>query len=122
MQQEDESSCLFCTVPSNEKIYQDELWFARWDKFPVTNGHTLIIPNRHVENVENLTAEEWTALLPLIHRFSGGGDFNVGINRGPLAGQTIFHVHIHVFPRTEGDTPNPRGGIRNFKPALVSYL
>jgi diadenosine tetraphosphate (Ap4A) HIT family hydrolase len=117
-----DKNCIFCTIPKEERIIETSLWLARKDKFPVTNGHTLIIPARHVSNVDDLTAEEWSTLFPLIVKFSGGGDFNVGINRGPLAGQTVFHVHVHVFPRTVGDVPNPRGGIRNFKPSLVPYI
>lgn len=114
--------CLFCTVPEKEKLYTSaKLWFVRADKFPVSAGHVLFIPHRHVANVDELSSEEWAELLPLIREYSCP-DFNIGINRGPDAGQTVFHVHVHLFPRHKGDVENPRGGIRNFKPALVPYL
>jgi len=117
------SECLFCSVPDTEKLWSTSLWFARLDKFPVTEGHTLFIPTRHVANVDALTAEEWSELLQHIRNTGAGQDFNVGINRGPLAGQTVFHVHVHLFPRKDGDVEgSPRGGIRNFKKALVEYV
>ena len=112
--------CVFCSTPEDRKVYAGKLWFAIRDKFPVVEGHTLIIPNRHVRFVDELTEEEWASVFPLVKRF-GGIDFNLGINRGAAAGQTVFHVHIHVFPRIVGDVDNPRGGIRNFKTALVPY-
>lgn len=116
-----DQNCLFCNVPEEEKLWVSPLWFARLDKFPVTEGHTLLIPNRHVANVDELTPEEWTALRGHILQ-TVDGDFNIGINRGPLAGQTVFHVHVHVFPRKEGDIEgSPRGGVRNFKKPLVAY-
>jgi diadenosine tetraphosphate (Ap4A) HIT family hydrolase len=114
--------CLFCSVPEEERILQSMFWFTRLDKFPVTTGHTLIIPNRHFCSIYEISPAEWVELHKVIRDVSVGRQFNLGINDGELAGQTIFHLHIHVFPRTAGDDLDPRGGIRNFKSPLVPYL
>jgi ATP adenylyltransferase len=99
------------------------------DKFPVTEGHTLIIPKRHVAKYFELYQPELNAAQSLlsqmkqeIARTDGKvGGFNMGVNDGVSAGQTIFHCHIHLIPRREGDVENPRGGVRGVIPAKQNY-
>lgn len=112
-------SCRFCSI-TNEAQYETDTAFAVLDKYPVTKYHTLVIPKRHVESYFDLTAQEHMDcidLLSVIKVTLGKLDetitgFNVGINIGKDAGQTVFHCHIHLIPRRKGDTENPRGGIR----------
>ena len=123
-----ELDCPFCSPPDSEKVLESELCFARWDKHPVTKGHLLIIPNRHVAGYFSLTAEEKTALWEMVdegkkfleERFNPDG-YNVGINVGPTAGQTIMHCHIHLIPRRSGDSVNPRGGVRGVIAGKADY-
>jgi diadenosine tetraphosphate (Ap4A) HIT family hydrolase len=115
----EEVNCPFCASVDGEKILASELCFARWDKYPVTEGHLLVIPNRHVADYFLATEEERTALWAMVDeakklldgRFKPDG-YNVGINIGTTAGQTVMHCHIHLIPRRSGDTINPRGGVR----------
>lgn len=94
------------------------------DAFPVAEGHVLVVPNRHVARVEELTREERSALLEAAvawtttHPAEG---WTLGINDGVVAGQTIDHVHLHLIPRRTGDVPDPRGGIRWVIPARAGY-
>ena len=99
------------------------------DGFPVSPGHSLIIPKRHVSDFFMLTDKEKkdsdrllkitrNRILQDDHTVKG---FNVGVNCGDVAGQTVFHVHIHLIPRRQNDTPNPRGGVRGVIPARMSY-
>lgn len=118
--EERETYCIFCH-PNREKIAENNLAYAIKDAFPVSDGHTLIIPKRHFDSYFNITQPELNATQSLIKelqpkmiqsdtKISG---FNIGINQGASAGQTIFHCHIHLIPRRKGDIENPRGGIRN---------
>jgi len=101
---------------------------ALWDAFPVSPGHALIISRRHVADLFELSAEEHAALwalLPAVKaaicaRYEPAG-FNVGVNVGFAAGQTIGHVHVHVIPRYEGDAVDPRGGVRWVLPDRAAY-
>ena len=123
-----ELDCPFCSTPEGEKVLASKLCYARWDKYPVTEGHLLIIPNRHVVDYFSVTAEEKTALWAMVdegkklldERFRPDG-YNVGINAGTDAGQTIMHCHIHLIPRRSGDTNNPRGGVRGVIPGKADY-
>jgi len=122
--------CLFCEIQNNknEFIYENPYFFVIRDHFPVSRGHSLIIPKRHVQNFFELTEEE----LPFFHdalketkhnideHFHPDG-LNIGINQGSAAGQTIMHLHIHVIPRYIGDVESPRGGIRGVIPGKQSY-
>lgn len=120
--------CPFCqsdlsTIKSQKDAY------AMYDKYPVSPGHTLIIPTRHVADFFDLTPEEMNACWALAHEMKGvltekyqPDGFNVGINVGKAAGQTIFHVHIHLIPRYEGDVENPVGGVRYVIPEKANYL
>ncbi|MFT5729241.1 MAG: diadenosine tetraphosphate (Ap4A) HIT family hydrolase [Desulforhopalus sp.] len=122
--------CLFC-LASIKMVIEDKYKtvIAIKDRHPVTKGHLLIIPLRHVEDYFSLTALEKYDADKLItsckktiidHDPSVTG-FNIGINCGESAGQTIFHCHIHLIPRRDGDTPSPRGGVRGVIPERMSY-
>ena len=123
------TECLFCNKPDNEKVFQNDLAYAARDGFPVTYMHTLIIPKRHVETNFDLTWEEKRAcdeLISLLKETIEAEDntvqgFNIGMNAGECAGQTIFHCHIHLIPRRNGDMEDPRGGVRGVIPEKQHY-
>jgi len=108
---------------------KNELCFAIFDKYPVNPGHVLVIPYRHVADYFELTKEEKIAAVELIdevkkfldREFSPDG-YNVGVNVGKWAGQTVMHVHIHVIPRYRGDVEDPTGGVRGVIPQRRNYL
>jgi len=124
-----EQGCIFCDVTPERIVLQNELCFVVADKFPVTPGHTLIIPKRHVADYFDLGQPELNAvhlLLEQLKRQLRESDpmvkgFNVGINCGETAGQTVLHCHIHLIPRREGDVENPAGGIRHLIPGKGNY-
>ncbi|PZN73122.1 MAG: HIT family protein [Candidatus Methylumidiphilus alinenensis] len=98
------------------------------DGFPVSPGHSLIIPKRHCVSFFELTDEERTSLFQQLTEAKTGLDveyrpdgYNIGINEGVAAGQTVFHLHIHLIPRYHGDTSDPRGGVRWIFPEKASY-
>ena len=109
-------------------LLETEATLAIFDAYPVTEGHALVIPKRHVASVFELPREEldalWTQISAvrrlLADRYSPAG-FNVGINDGLAAGQTVPHAHIHVIPRRAGDTADPRGGVRWIIPGKAKY-
>lgn len=120
--------CLFCNYDKNQYILENELAFALYDHFPVNEGHTLIIPKRHFSNFFDASEEEVLALYDLIHKAKAIIDkkynptgYNIGVNIGEDAGQTIMHLHIHIIPRYKGDVENPKGGVRKLKKELVPY-
>ena len=101
---------------------------AFYDGFPITPGHTLIVPKRHISSFFEVTREEQTALLDLLAgmrqlllKKQSPDAFNIGINDGSAAGQTIMHLHIHLIPRYAGDTDDPRGGVRWIMPEKAPY-
>ena len=115
--------CPFCEISncdvSKRIITKNDMAFVIRDGFPVSEGHTLIIPKRHVASFFEITNEERQALLDLLDQAKKDLDhklkpaaYNVGINDGIAAGQTVHHLHIHLIPRYEGDVEDPRGGIR----------
>lgn len=124
-----EEGCIFCFSTSREIISENELAYARYDKFPVTDLHALIIPKRHISSYFDLSRPELNAcdnLLREMKRKIEQADksvegFNIGINNGESAGQTIFHCHIHLIPRRRGDVENPRGGVRNVVAGKGNY-
>ena len=124
-----ENGCLFCNVGEERIIAENELAFAIRDGFPVTELHSLIIPRRHVSDYFELSKEELLACNELLRivkeeilaRDASVKGFNVGANSGLVAGQSIFHCHIHLIPRREGDVPNPKGGIRHVIPGKGAY-
>ncbi|MDI3508788.1 MAG: hypothetical protein PWP48_1606 [Clostridiales bacterium] len=121
--------CIFCDYLDNKAyIMENELAFAIYDNFPVNKGHMLIIPKRHFASCFDATPDEVIAFNDLIKRAKGLLDsrfspdgYNIGVNIGEAAGQTIFHLHIHVIPRYVGDVENPRGGIRKLKKPIIEY-
>jgi diadenosine tetraphosphate (Ap4A) HIT family hydrolase len=112
-------ACPFCAPDPERILSTDELAFAYRDRHPVSPGHALIVPRRHVGSWFDLSGDEHAAVLRLLeathrqlvaaHHPDG---FNLGINDGAAAGQTVPHVHLHVIPRYRGDSPDPRGGVR----------
>jgi ATP adenylyltransferase len=123
------AGCLFCAIPTDRVICENDLAYAIRDGFPVTPLHSLVIPKRHVADYFGLTADEREACNALmlqlrteiLEREPVVGGFNIGINAGQAAGQTIFHCHIHLIPRRPGDVENPRGGVRNVIPGKGDY-
>jgi len=120
--------CIFCSLPAASIIDQNELAMAVRDIAPVNPGHTLIMPKRHVSSYFELTDEEVLALMDLMRRTKKTldtefkpDDYNIGVNDGPLGGQTVPHVHIHVMPRYRGDVDDVRGGVRNIIPERAVY-
>ena len=121
--------CIFCTIDKSRIIAENELCYAIRDGFPVTPLHTLIIPKRHVSDYFDLHQPELNAIHRMMSELKQEIEsqddrvtaFNVGINAGKEAGQTIFHCHIHLIPRRAGDIDNPRGGVRGVIPSKQQY-
>ena len=123
---ESAQNCPFCQP--EDVLFENELAYARPDKYPVNPGHLLIIPKRHVADFFLATMAEKIALLALLDEAKRYLDskhtpagYNAGVNVGEAAGQTIFHVHLHLIPRYLGDTADPRGGVRGVIPSRQSY-
>jgi len=122
------SDCPFCHLPVERVVLEDEYSQAFFDDFPISPGHLLIIPKVHVTTLFDLNAVELASMMDilrlareiLIDQFDPDG-FNIGINDGEAAGQTISHLHLHLIPRYEGDVADPRGGIRWLIPAKAKY-
>jgi len=121
--------CPFCNVEEGREIILSSTHcIAFHDGFPVSEGHTLIVPKRHVSDFFDLSEEEAADMYKcavkvkgiLSEKFHPDG-FNVGVNVGKAAGQSVFHVHMHIIPRYEGDVPHPRGGVRGVIPAKQNY-
>lgn len=121
-------TCPFCSLPQSRVIDSSPLGLVIRDAFPISPGHTLIIPKRHVGSFFDLEADERAELLALLcqakdvadKEFSPQG-YNIGINDGAAAGQTVPHLHLHLIPRFEGDLPDPRGGVRWVIPEKAKY-
>ena len=121
-------SCYFCSLPSKRIILETELSIVIFDAFPVSEGHTLIITKRHIESIFDATQEEQIDLLAnldkakkiLNQKFSPDG-YNIGINDGEAAGQTVMHLHTHLIPRFSGDTEQAKGGVRWIFPDKANY-
>lgn len=121
-------SCPFCDVPPDRILLGNAHAIALRDAFPISPGHTLIVPLRHVGSFFDATADQRAALLALLDEAKRGLDaefapasYNIGINDGPAAGQTIPHLHIHLIPRYDGDCADPRGGVRWIVPGKADY-
>lgn len=118
--------CIFCKM--KDYILENELAYAIYDKYPVGKGHMLFIPKRHVKDFFDITKEEREAIFDLIdegkklldEKYSPDS-YNVGINCGEHAGQTIMHVHVHLIPRYIGDMKDPTGGVRGVIPEKMKY-
>jgi diadenosine tetraphosphate (Ap4A) HIT family hydrolase len=124
----DESECPFCHPVRSRVIARHSHFFVYEDGFPVSPGHALVIPLRHVGSLAELTAKEQATLFSAIsmtqklldERHEPDG-YNIGINQGAAAGQTVPHLHVHVIPRYHGDQPDPRGGVRWIFPDKADY-
>lgn len=123
-----QSDCIFCDLGDEDIVIKNQYCYARWDKFPVSPGHLLIIPKRHFETIFDATTEEHSAFWDLIVRCKEilekdqhPDGYNIGTNVGLAAGQSVFHVHIHVIPRYTGDVELPLGGIRGVLPHMQKY-
>jgi diadenosine tetraphosphate (Ap4A) HIT family hydrolase len=123
-----ESSCPFCTLPADRIAGENEnaVWIR--DGFPVSLGHSLVIPRRHVGSFFQITDAERESIFSLLGAAHAEiaaecqpDGFNVGINDGPAAGQTVPHLHVHLIPRYRGDIPDPRGGVRWLIPEKADY-
>ena len=121
-------SCPFCALPQERIIDSNDLALVIRDGYPVSPGHTLVIPKRHIGSWFEITPEEQGAMLDLLGRakavleeeFKPDG-YNIGINDGPTAGQTVPHLHMHLIPRYKDDLEEPRGGVRWIIPGKAKY-
>lgn len=121
--------CPFCSrEESSEVILENSFAYAILDRYPVSRGHTLIIPKHHISSYFELTFEEQSKLWEVVNsckvildqRYNPDG-YNIGVNIGEAAGQSIFHLHIHLIPRFYGDMDNPKGGVRGVIPEKQAY-
>ena len=118
-----------CDIGPERVVAENELCYTIRDRFPVTPLHTLVMPKRHVADYFDLYQPELNAIqrmlveqrVEILRQDQSVTGFNVGINAGADAGQTIFHVHVHLIPRRKGDAPDPRGGVRGVIPAKQNY-
>lgn len=124
----DQHDCPFCHLERNRIRLESEFALAFFDGFPVTQGHTLVIPKRHVTSLFELPAGEQAAVWALVAQVRGlllaelrPDGFNVGVNDGSAAGQMVMHAHVHVFPRRHGDVADPKGGVRWVVPDKAAY-
>lgn len=120
--------CPFCTLPTERIIDSNEFGVVIRDGYPISEGHTLIIPKRHIGSFFETTQDEKLALLTLLESAQkqlkkefNPPSFNIGINDGKEAGQTVPHLHIHLIPRYESDMVDPRGGVRWIIPEKAKY-
>jgi ATP adenylyltransferase len=124
-----EAGCIFCELGAGRIVGENELCVATRDAFPVTEDHTLVIPKRHVADYFDLYQPERNAIEAMLHEQrqtimdadTSVTGFNVGINAGHSAGQTVLHVHVHLIPRRDGDVESPRGGVRGVIPGKQTY-
>ena len=122
--------CLFCNIKASGLTEENELAYASYDSYPVSEQHCLIIPKRHVKNYFDLTDEEIIACNQLIKKIREKIEikdktvkgFNIGTNIEKVAGQSIMHCHIHLIPRRNGDVKNPQGGVRSVIPLKQHYI
>lgn len=125
------AGCLFCELPEDkfELLDENELCLTLQDNYPVTEGHCLIVPRRHAATFFDMTYAEVEAATRLLHQSKSRlqardpaiSGFNFGTNAGVSAGQSVFHAHIHLIPRRDGDQENPRGGVRKIFPDKAQY-
>lgn len=118
--------CPFCD--SRDALFANDGAYVKPDRFPVSPGHVLIIPYRHISDYFATSHDERLAILELLDKAKAWLDreqapagYNIGINCGAAAGQTVLHVHVHVIPRYKGDVSDPRGGVRGVIPARQKY-
>lgn len=123
-----EKSCPFCSLPDERIVVSSNAGVVIRDGFPVSPGHTLVIPCRHIGSFFELEADERDDLMGLLEAAKKALDvefhpagYNIGINDGQAAGQTVPHLHIHLIPRYDGDCADPRGGVRWVIPERADY-
>ena len=121
-------SCPFCALAPERIVHRTEHFCAICDAFPVAPGHTLLIPRRHVVSLFDVTVVEWVELGQLLVEARAAlrselrpDGFNIGVNDGAAAGQTVRHLHVHLIPRYCGDRPDPRGGVRWILPEKANW-
>lgn len=123
-------NCIFCDnfIKNKERICENESCLAFYDEFPVSIGHVLIISKRHIKTFFDLTKVEQYDMINLLNKCKTIIDdlykpqgYNIGVNCGTAAGQSVMHVHMHLIPRYAGDVENPRGGVRGVIPNKKSY-
>lgn len=122
--------CLFCKWKNDKEkiVLENELAFARFDEFAVSKGHILFMTKRHVKDFFETSEEERQAIFELVdkskklidEKFHPTG-YNIGMNCGESAGQSVMHIHVHLIPRYDGDVENPRGGVRGVIPQKQNY-
>jgi len=123
-----EDNCRFCTPGTDRLMIEGELGFVAWDRHPASPGHFLVIPKRHFADYFDINEAEREELWTLVEagkkeaeeKFKPDG-YNIGVNVGHWAGQSIHHLHIHVIPRYRGDVENPKGGVRGVIPQKKNY-
>jgi len=123
------SDCIFCNKEKLDNIYSDDIFYVIRDGYPVTKGHTLIILNDHNKSYFDLRDVDILRLNQiirfqkdeLIEKDNSISGFNIGINQGKDAGQTVMHLHIHLIPRRKGDVEDPKGGVRGVIPVKQNY-
>ncbi len=121
--------CLFCNIKKSGSAHENELAYASYDSYPVSDHHCLIIPKRHIKDYFGLSNDELVAcnnLIKIVKKEIISKDplvkgFNIGTNIGTVSGQSILHCHFHLIPRREGDVENPQGGIRSVIPNKQHY-
>ena len=128
MDPQDSGRCPFCRPDRGRVFHESELVLGLWDGYPISPGHALLVPRRHIDTWFDASANERLGLFQGIdtaraairerHRPDG---FNVGMNIGAAAGQTVPHLHLHVIPRYAGDVEDPRGGVRWVVPERAAY-
>jgi diadenosine tetraphosphate (Ap4A) HIT family hydrolase len=120
--------CVFCNLNKEEYLFENDTCFAKYDNYPVSPGHILIIPKRHFQDFFEANTKEYQDILELINickmnlvqQYHSDG-FNLGVNIGEAAGQTVMHLHVHLIPRYMGDIEDPRGGVRGVIPEKRIY-
>ena len=123
------NNCVFCNIPEDRIVNEYKYFYIIRDLYPVTNLHSLVIPKRHIVSYFECNQNEYDEIpiilntqkteLKLTDESITG--FNIGMNIGEDAGQTVFHFHIHIIPRRQGDVDNPKGGIRGVIPNKQQY-
>jgi superfamily II DNA or RNA helicase/HKD family nuclease/diadenosine tetraphosphate (Ap4A) HIT family hydrolase len=121
--------CPFCTPAEDRVFYRSPFVVGLWDAYPVSAGHALLVPVRHVAHWFDASPDEQAELLRALNIAKAAVEvehtpdgYNIGINVGRAAGQTVFHLHVHLIPRYDGDVPDPAGGVRHVIPAAANYL
>ena len=124
----DLAACPFCTLPPTRVWLEDEHAVVFRDGYQISPGHTLVIPKVHVASLFDLDADEQAAVWAMVARIRqvlaakhGPDAFNIGLNDGVSAGQTVMHAHVHVIPRYDGDVDDPHGGVRWIIPDKAAY-